>query len=96
MWPDKEMAVPDSLRLKLLRFAASTKAVRTLSSPPQGLHHDDEMYLFCEQTQMESDFGYPMAVGRATTLEGNNNYSSGVGALTLGGPCPSQSIIILL
>ena len=90
------MAVPDSLRLKLLRFAASTKAVRTLSSPPQGLHHDDEMYLFCEQTQMESDFGYLMAVGRATTLEGNNNYSSGVGALTLGGPCPSQSIIILL
>lgn len=50
----------------------------------QGLHHDDEMYLFCEQTQMESDFGYPMAVGRATTLEGNNNNSSGVGALTLG------------
>ena len=54
------------------------------------------MYLFCEQTQMESDFGYPMAVGRATTLEGDNNNSSGVGALTLGGPCPSQSIIILL
>jgi hypothetical protein len=27
--------------------------------------------LFCEQTQMESFFGYPMAVGRATTLEGD-------------------------
>jgi hypothetical protein len=48
------MAVPASLRLELLRFAASTKAVRTLSSPPQGLHRDDEMCLFCEQTQMES------------------------------------------
>jgi hypothetical protein len=38
------------------------------------------MCLFCEQTQMESSFGYPMAVGRATTLEGDENNSSGAGS----------------
>jgi hypothetical protein len=54
------------------------------------------MCLFCEQTQMESFFGYPMAVGRATTLEGDKNNSSGAGSLTLGRICPSQSTIILL
>ena len=54
------------------------------------------MYLFREQTQMGSSFGYPMAVGRATTLEGDNNNSSGVGSLTLGKTCPRQSTIILL
>ena len=42
------------------------------------------MYLFREQTQMGSSFGYPMAVGRATTLEGEKNNSSVVGSLTLG------------
>src|SRR6266446_806868 len=45
---------------------------------------------------MESSFGYPMAVGRATTLEGDENNSSGAGSLTLGRFCPSQSTIILI
>jgi hypothetical protein len=29
---------------------------------------------------MESSFSYPMAAGRATTLEGDKNNSSGVGS----------------
>src|ERR1700736_5391884 len=37
-----------------------------------------------------------MAVGRATTLEGDENDSSGAGFLTLGTVCPSQSTIILI
>src|SRR6267378_4501402 len=45
---------------------------------------------------MESSFGYPMAVGRPTTLEGDENNSSGAGSLTLGRICSSQSTIILI
>jgi hypothetical protein len=43
---------------------------------------------------MESFFGYPMAVGRATTLEGDENNSSVAGSLALERICPSQSTII--
>jgi hypothetical protein len=67
-----------------------------LSSPPQ-VYSDNEMYLSREQTPMESSYGYPMAVGHDTTLEGENNNPRGVGSLTaMGGTCPSQSTIILL
>jgi hypothetical protein len=43
---------------------------------------------------MESFFAHSMAVGRATTLEGDENNSSGAGSLALERICPSQSTII--
>src|SRR6266446_1448269 len=45
---------------------------------------------------MECSFGDPIAVGRATPLEGDENNSSGAGSLTLGRICSSQSTIILI
>src|SRR5216684_321433 len=71
------------------------RRLRTLSTPP-GLHRDDEMFLFCEQTQMESCFRYSIEVGCITSLEGDENNSSGGRCLTLGRICPRQSTIILL
>ncbi len=91
-----EMAVPGFRRLSLRLLCARYQGSFAQSSPPKVLHRDDEMYLLCEQTQMESFFDSPMAVGRPTTLEGDDINSSGVGVLTWGRPCPSQSIIILL
>jgi len=77
-----EMAVPGFRRLNTRLLCARYQGMFAQSSPPQVLHRDDEMYLFREQTQMESFLGYPMAVGRATTLEGDKNNSGGVGSLT--------------
>jgi hypothetical protein len=88
------MAVPASLRLKLLRFAASTKAVRTLSSPPRD--YTGMMKWVCSANKPRWT---PLLITRrqlgAATLEGDKNNSSGFGCLTLGGICPSQSTIIL-
>jgi hypothetical protein len=88
-----EMAVPASLRLKLLCCLYQI-SFRTLSSPPQGLHRDDAVCLFRGQTQMEPSFDYPTPVGRYN-FRGDKNNSSGSGCLTLEGICPSQSTIIL-
>ena len=82
--------------IKLAVACCRYQGLFALSSPPQ-VYTDNELYLSCEQTPMESSYGYPMAVGHATTLEGENNNSSGVGSLTtMGRTCPSQSTIILL
>src|SRR5580704_1286395 len=58
-------------------FAAATKAFSHIVVASQVLHRDDEIHLFCEQTSMGSFFCYLMAGGRATTLEGYGNNSSG-------------------